>query len=101
MDPRRGGPARAAGGRRRRHLDGPTLGRPRLVSADGGVEFDGRVTYSTEHGDPTAVLWAEERRHDALVEAGRTILRVTWEDLGDPEVLVARAVRARRRALSG
>ncbi|MGC5167880.1 hypothetical protein [Luteimicrobium sp. DT211] len=69
-----------------------------------GIEFDGAIKYSGgEYGDPRRRLLDEKRRHDALVEAGWIIVRVTWEDLADPERLVARvraalaAGRRRRR----
>ncbi|WP_460748221.1 hypothetical protein [Myceligenerans cantabricum] len=55
-----------------------------------GLEFDGAIKYSGAFGDPTAILMAEKERHDALVEAGWTILRVTWKDLADPARLLAR-----------
>lgn len=55
------------------------------------VEFDGAVKYSGgEYGDPQARLLAEKARHDALVEAGWLVLRVTWGDLADPDLLVRR-----------
>ncbi|SKC35019.1 Transcriptional regulator, AbiEi antitoxin, Type IV TA system [Krasilnikoviella flava] len=60
-----------------------------------GIEFDGTVKYSGgEYGDPRERLLAEKRRHDALTEAGWTLLHVTWEDLADPDRLVARIRRA-------
>ncbi len=55
------------------------------------VEFDGAVKYSGgEFGDPQGRLLAEKARHDALVEAGWFVLRVTWGDLADPDLLVRR-----------
>ncbi|OLT45543.1 hypothetical protein [Cellulosimicrobium sp. CUA-896] len=58
------------------------------------VEFDGAIKYSGgEYGDPQRRLLAEKARHDALVEAGWLVLRVTWDDLTDPDV-VARRVRS-------
>jgi len=65
-----------------------------------GIEFDGAVKYSGgAYGDPTTRLFDEKRRHDALVEAGWLLIRVTWDDLLRPERLVARlrAAFARRR----
>jgi hypothetical protein len=67
-----------------------------------GIEFDGAVRYSGgEYGDPGRRLLEEKRRHDALAEAGWIILRVTWDDLGHPERLIARVraalATARRR----
>ena len=64
------------------------------------VEFDGAVKYgSGAYGDPTSRLLAEKQRHDALVEAGWAVLRVTWADLADGDMLVrrVRSVLARRR----
>ncbi|MFE6971894.1 hypothetical protein [Isoptericola sp. NPDC057653] len=69
-----------------------------------GIEFDGLVKYSGgEFGDPRQRLLAEKRRHDALTEAGWTLVHVTWEDLRDPAALIARiraalAAAYRRRA---
>ncbi|WP_147572618.1 hypothetical protein [Cellulomonas massiliensis] len=51
------------------------------------LEYDGRVKYA----DPE-VLVAEKRRHDAIVEAGWTVLRVTKEDLRDGAALVRRVL---------
>ncbi|MFE6236351.1 hypothetical protein [Cellulosimicrobium sp. NPDC057862] len=65
------------------------------------VEFDGAVKYSGgEYGDPRGRLLAEKARHDALVEAGWLVLRVTWNDLAEPDVLLhrIRAALARRAA---
>ncbi|MFB8230448.1 hypothetical protein [Cellulosimicrobium sp. NPDC055967] len=65
------------------------------------VEFDGAVKYSGgEYGDPRDRLLAEKTRHDALTEAGWFVLRVTWNDLAEPDVLVRRirAALARRSA---
>ncbi|AEG44384.1 hypothetical protein [Isoptericola variabilis] len=64
-----------------------------------GFEFDGRLKYA---GLPPAqleqVLYEEKRRHDALVEAGWILIRVSWADLDDPEALLRRVDAARRRA---
>ncbi|MFD6167358.1 hypothetical protein ACFWFR_19460 [Oerskovia sp. NPDC060287] len=61
------------------------------------VEFDGAVKYSTlADGDATARFMAEKQRHDALVEAGWLVLRVTWADLDQPDRLIARLLAARR-----
>ncbi|MFF2833907.1 hypothetical protein ACFVSK_19235 [Cellulosimicrobium cellulans] len=65
------------------------------------VEFDGAVKYSGgEYGDPRGRLLAEKARHDALVEAGWLVLRVTWNDLAEPDLLLrrVRAALARRSA---
>lgn len=56
-----------------------------------GIEFDGAVKYSGgAYGDPHERLMAEKVRHDALVEAGWILVRVTWSDLRDPAALVGR-----------
>ncbi len=52
------------------------------------VEYDGRPKYT----DPEALV-REKRRHDALVEAGWRVLRVTREDLRTPDLLVRRLLR--------
>ncbi|MFE7406776.1 hypothetical protein [Isoptericola sp. NPDC057559] len=64
------------------------------------VEVDGAVKYDGRSGDPQQILLAEKRRHDALVEAGWTILRVTFADLQDVRRLVARVEQALRAARS-
>ncbi|GAB3083750.1 hypothetical protein GCM10027054_02430 [Isoptericola nanjingensis] len=64
------------------------------------LEVDGAVKYDGRAGDPQQVLLAEKRRHDALVEAGWTILRVTFADLRDVRRLVARVEHALRVARS-
>ncbi|AEG44962.1 Transcriptional regulator, AbiEi antitoxin, Type IV TA system [Isoptericola variabilis J7] len=68
-----------------------------------GIEFDGAVKYSGgRYGDPRQRLLEEKQRHDALTEAGWVLLRVTWDDLRRPDLLVARiraaltSARARR-----
>jgi len=59
------------------------------------VEFDGRQKYvdpSMLGGrDPSAVLWAEKRREDRLraLPAVRTVIRVTWWHLVEPDRLRA------------
>ncbi|GIJ00121.1 hypothetical protein Slu03_24980 [Sediminihabitans luteus] len=64
-----------------------------------GIEFDGKVKYGGGlYGDPQERLLAEKARHDAIVEAGWTLLRVTWADLADPESLASRLRSARSRA---
>lgn len=52
------------------------------------LEYDGRVKYTDRE-----VLVAEKRRHDAIVEAGWRVLRVTKEDVRDPAGLAARVHR--------
>ena len=60
-------------------------------------EFDGRWKYAVPPGfDPAEaarVLWAEKRREDRLRAADYTVVRWAWEDLFQPDRLVAR-VRA-------
>lgn len=52
------------------------------------LEYDGRSKYTGRE-----VLIEEKRRHDAIVEAGWRILRVTKEDLRTPTALVTRVTR--------
>jgi len=51
------------------------------------LEYDGRVKYAA---DGMGALVAEKRRHDALVEAGWAAVRVTKEDLTQPNDLISR-----------
>jgi len=62
-----------------------------------GLEFDGALKYDGTFGDGVQALVAEKTRHDALVEAGWILIRVTWDDLLHPERLAARVRAARRR----
>lgn len=65
------------------------------------VEFDGFVKYSGAFGSTAAdAVFAEKQRQDALEEEGWRVLRVTWDDLRDPQALVARAARALARGSS-
>jgi len=62
------------------------------------VEFDGRVKY--EGGDGGAAFYQEKRRQDALEERGWLVVRVMWEDLQQPDAVVARlweALRSQQR----
>lgn len=52
------------------------------------VEYDGRTKYAGVDD-----LVREKRRHDALLEAGWRVLRVTKEDLRSPDELVRRVER--------
>ncbi|HEY0119466.1 MAG TPA: hypothetical protein VGC04_11860 [Cellulomonas sp.] len=52
------------------------------------VEYDGRPKYT----GPEALI-REKRRHDAIVEAGWRVVRVTREDLRTPALLVGRLRR--------
>lgn len=57
------------------------------------IEFDGLVKYTDlSGGDPGRVVFEEKRRHDALVEAGWRILRLTREDFRDVAALHRRLV---------
>ena len=49
------------------------------------AEYDGRAKYDDRHA-----FMAEKRRHDAIVETGRRIVRVVREDLDDDRRLLAR-----------
>ncbi|GAB6938115.1 hypothetical protein ACQP60_00855 [Isoptericola variabilis] len=65
------------------------------------LEFDGAVKYSGgEYGDPARRLFEEKLRQDALEEDGWLVIRVVWEDLRRPEVLVARIRSALRSRAS-
>jgi len=62
------------------------------------LEFDGAVKYSGgDYGDPARRVFEEKIRQDALEEAGWHVVRVTWDDLDDPEALAARIRAALRR----
>lgn len=61
------------------------------------VEFDGAVKY-TGPGGRDALL-AEKRREDALRELGFEVVRVTWADLVQPQVIRARVRAAVARAV--
>ncbi len=63
-----------------------------------GLEFDGRLKYRGTTDEVESALYEEKRRHDALVEAGWILLRVSWEDLDNLDGLVARVLAARGRA---
>lgn len=52
------------------------------------LEYDGRVKYLG-----TEDLVREKRRHDAVVETGQRLLRVTKEDVRAPAALLSRVVR--------
>ncbi|BDO40714.1 hypothetical protein CELD12_02040 [Cellulomonas sp. NTE-D12] len=52
------------------------------------LEYDGRPKYTD-----TEALVLEKRRHDAIVEAGWRVLRVTKEDLRTPQLLLTRVRR--------
>lgn len=62
------------------------------------VEFDGAVKYGGYGG--AAALVAEKTREDRLRSLGYEVVRVTWDELARPELLLARirAALARRAA---
>lgn len=53
------------------------------------LEYDGRPKYADQ--GPEALI-REKRRHDAIVEAGFRLLRVTKEDLRHPDELIRRVL---------
>lgn len=59
------------------------------------VEFDGRIKY--DNGEAGAAFYEEKRRQDALEECGWLVVRVMWEDLHQPDAVVARLWQALRR----
>ncbi len=65
-----------------------------------GVEFDGRLKYEgDDRRSPAQIVFREKQRHDAIAELGWLLLRVTWDDLGDPADLCCRARALIRRQL--
>ncbi|MBT0993132.1 hypothetical protein KIN34_02345 [Cellulomonas sp. DKR-3] len=58
------------------------------------AEYDGRDKY-----DDRRAFMAEKRRHDAIVEAGRRVVRVVREDVDDDRLLLARLGRVLPRAV--
>jgi hypothetical protein len=62
-----------------------------LVAGRVVVEFDGAVKYQGDGG--TDVLLAEKRREDRLRELGYEVVRITWDELANPERIHAK-VRA-------
>lgn len=60
-------------------------------------EFDGRIKYERllRPGQTGAdVLFAEKRREDAIRDRGWQVVRWVWDDLGRPEVIRDRLLRA-------
>ncbi|MGV8967411.1 MAG: hypothetical protein ACOH2F_14170 [Cellulomonas sp.] len=53
------------------------------------LEVDGFVKYSTSD-DPARIVFEEKRRHDAIMDEGWGILRVTASDAGRSRELIAR-----------
>lgn len=60
-------------------------------------EFDGRVKYAGDYGDPSAVIMAEKDREQNLRAAGWAVIRWSWADLQRPERIRARWDAAVRR----
>lgn len=62
-------------------------------------EFDGRMKYAGTYGDPAEVVMAEKAREQRLREAGWGVIRWTWAELSQPEVIRRRwESEVRRRA---
>lgn len=65
------------------------------------VEFDGEIKYEARDADEARqLLFAEKRREDALREAGYEVVRLTWRDLQNPELVRAKIEAAIARSLS-
>ncbi|MCV2396152.1 endonuclease domain-containing protein [Actinotalea sp. M2MS4P-6] len=60
------------------------------------LEFDGHLKYSGRFGHATDVLQAERRRQQAIEDAGWRVIRLTWDEIDDPN----RWLAALRRALA-
>lgn len=60
------------------------------------VEFDGAVKYAGAEG--REALIAEKRREDRLRALGYAVVRLTWDDLRHPEVVIQRITQAMRDA---
>ncbi len=86
--------------------DGELVARVDFLFEELGVicEFDGMVKYQNElrgRRTPEEVVIAEKIREDRLRALGWIVVRFTWEDLDNPERLIARiqsAARAAQRA---
>jgi very-short-patch-repair endonuclease len=63
-----------------------------LVAGRVVVEFDGAVKYGGDRGQQALV--AEKLREDRLRELGYEVVRVTWDELAQPQRLLARIRRA-------
>ena len=82
--------------------DGRFLGRVDFLFDDADVvgEFDGKIKYGKylrEGQDPGDAVFAEKQREDAIRDAGWEVVRWTWKDLSNPDVIGARIRRAFRR----
>lgn len=71
------------------HDGGSLAGRAdfRIVGEMVLVEFDGRHKYGLAPDSAPDALWREKRRHDALVQAGFEVVRLTWADLADSQLV--------------
>lgn len=63
-----------------------------LVAGRVVVEFDGAVKYGGATG--SEALMAEKRREDRLRELGYLVIRVTWDELAQPQRVLSRIHRA-------
>jgi len=61
-------------------------------------EFDGRVKYRGEGGDPGEVVFREKLREDDVRDHGWEVARWTWADLNTPTVVARRIRRAFARS---
>lgn len=79
-----------------RNREGEFVARVDFLVKDSTVilEFDGRVKYVD---GARGTLWSEKQREDALRRLGYTVVRVTWDDLATPQVVLARI----REAVAG
>ncbi len=80
-------------------VDGRSLGRVDFWWEDQGLvgEFDGRVKYGRLLGPGQSagdVVFAEQRREDALRETGRGMARWVWSELDPFDTVAARLRRA-------
>ncbi|MDQ3663902.1 MAG: type IV toxin-antitoxin system AbiEi family antitoxin domain-containing protein [Actinomycetota bacterium] len=60
------------------------------------IEFDGRVKYVTEDGQPDVqALWEEKKREDRIRDLGYEVVRVYWEELfGSRRIRTEQRIRA-------
>ena len=61
------------------------------------VEFDGKIKY---RADAVAAVVQEKAREDQLRSSGALVVRVTWDDLDRPELVIRRIRQAFDRAES-
>jgi hypothetical protein len=73
---------------------GPLHSDFRVLGTNVLVEFDGKLKYAArDEKEAQELLFAEKRREDALRDAGYEVVRLTWSDLQDLE-LVRRKIEA-------